>query len=80
MDDLDDTTGVYAGNGVKYGTPRSGHRSTVVAEKLEQHFTKCMDYHQIKTIIIPIDFTMSSYYLKKVKMTHSLIACTFIYI
>ncbi len=29
---------------------------------------KCMDYHQINTVIIPIDFTMSCHCPQKVKI------------
>ncbi len=36
-----------------------------------QHLTKCMDYHQIQTVIIPINFISSSHYLKKVQMVRS---------
>ncbi len=43
---------------------------TLIAEKVGQHFTKCMDYHQIKTVIIPIDFTIINHYLKKIQMVH----------
>ncbi len=35
--------------------------STLVTEKVVQHLTKCMDYHQLKTVIIPIDYTISTH-------------------
>ncbi len=41
---------------------------TLVAEKVGQHITKCMDYHQIKTVIILIDFIISSYCRDKVQI------------
>ncbi len=51
------------------GKPRSEARtSTLVAVKVWQHLTKCMDCHQINTLIIPIKFTISSHYLKKVQI------------
>ncbi len=33
---------------------------TLVTENVGQHLTKCMDYHQIKTVKITIDFSISS--------------------
>ncbi len=32
--------------------------STLVTEKVLQHLKKCMDYHQLKTVIIQINYTI----------------------
>ncbi len=42
-----------------------------MAEKVGQHLTKCMDYHELKRVIIPIDFTISSRYLENVQKVQS---------
>ncbi len=41
---------------------------TLVVEKVKQNHIKCMDYHKIKTAILQIDFTMSSYCRDTVQM------------
>ncbi len=41
--------------------------STLAAEKVGQNL-KCMDYHQIKTVINSIDFTISNHCLEKVEI------------
>ncbi len=42
--------------------------TTLVTEKVAQHLTKCLDSHQINTVIIPIDFTISCHCHEKVEM------------
>ncbi len=44
---------------------------TLITENVGPHLTKCMDYHQTKILIIPIDFTISNHYRKIVQMVQS---------
>ncbi len=41
---------------------------TLVIESGTQHLTKCMDYHQLKTVIIPIDYTISAHCCRKIEI------------
>ncbi len=50
------------------------------AEKVGQHLTKCIDYHLIKKVTIPISRTIRSHCLDKVKMVQSSPINTFIHL
>ncbi len=54
--------------------------ATLFPEKMGQHLTECMDYRQIKKVIIPIDCTIRSHCLEKVEMLQSSTAYTFIHL
>ncbi len=41
--------------------------STFVTEKVVQHLIKCTDYHQLKTVLIQIDYTISTLVVGKLK-------------
>ncbi len=41
---------------------------TLITAKVGQHLTKCMDYHQIKTVIITIAFIISKHCCETVQM------------
>ncbi len=53
---------------------------TLVTATVRQNHTKCMDYLQIKKVIIPIDRTVRNHCLEKVEMVQSLHANTFIHL
>ncbi len=42
--------------------------STLVTDKVVEHLTKCMDYHQLKIVIIPIDYIISVHCHGKIEM------------
>ncbi len=42
--------------------------STLVTVKVVQHLAKCMDYDQLKTVIIQIDYTISTHCRQKIEM------------
>ncbi len=53
--------GVHSWVSIEYnkGNHDLARNPILVIEKVEYHLTKCVDYHQIKTVIIPIGFTIS---------------------
>ncbi len=53
---------------------------TFVTDKVAYHLTKCMDYHQINTIIIPMYFTISCHCHDKVEMVQESAVYTFIHL
>ncbi len=53
---------------------------TLFADKMGQHPTKCMEYHQIKKMIIPIICKIRSYCLERVEMVQLSSADTFIHL
>ncbi len=44
---------------------------TLVIEQVVQHLIKCMDYHQLKTVIIQIDYTISNHCRKRFEMVQN---------
>ncbi len=71
--------GTFAGidyMSVIQGTPRFG--LGLLTEKVVQHLIKCMDGHQLKTVIIQIDYTTSTL-IGKLK-SHKNDFCTLLFI
>ncbi len=44
--------------------------STHVTEQVVEYLIKCMNYHQLKKVIIHIDYTISTYCRKKIEIVH----------
>ncbi len=43
----------------------------IVTEKMVQHFIKCVDYHQLKKILIQIDYTIITHCRRKFEIVQN---------